>query len=545
MKIAMISDFFAPRLGGVENHILNLSKELSKLGHTIIIITNSSSGGNNICYVDGFKTYYLNLFSLFSGSIFPTIICSTIPIVQILLYEQIDLVHGHQCSTLPIEGILHSRILGIPTCFTNHSLVTVESLGGIVTQPMFQLCIKSSDGIICVSGATKDNTADRLSIHPDRITVIPNAVTEEFKPKIIPNPDTIRNTNPDITRILNIRQSHGWTNNEIIISVVSRLTTRKGSILLSDILPSIFKINPLIRLIIAGDGDKKELLEHTVDKYKLKDKVKFLGGIHPSSINLVLNQSNLFLNTSLTDAFCISIIEAAACGLYVVSTNVDGISEVLPKDMITLVNPSKEGILNGIIHALPIINQYNKDISHKRVHLMYKWSIIANNTNKVYNSIINMKRSKDRSSIRGNKDRDKKDNSSNSIRDSNSGIRSNNNSIYKDNNNSNNSSNSNKDRDNSGIHSNSNSIRNNSNNSSIRDTSSIRSNSNSSSSICKDSKGKDSNIRNIRDNSITRYNPNISNIFKESNPSVIFKVLLFINYIIITVIIKVYENRRR
>ncbi|KAI5157347.1 phosphatidylinositol N-acetylglucosaminyltransferase subunit A [Nematocida parisii] len=437
MKIAMISDFFAPRLGGVENHILNLSKELSKLGHTIIIITNSSSGGNNICYVDGFKTYYLNLFSLFSGSIFPTIICSTIPIVQILLYEQIDLVHGHQCSTLPIEGILHSRILGIPTCFTNHSLVTVESLGGIVTQPMFQLCIRPSDGIICVSGATKYNTADRLSIHPDRITVIPNAVTEEFKPKTITNTH-VTQTNPGITRVLNIRQSNGWTNNEIIIAVVSRLTTRKGSVLLSDILPSIFKINPLIRLIIAGDGEKKELLEQTVEKYKLKDKVKFLGGIHPSVINLVLNQSNLFLNTSLTDAFCISIIEAAACGLYVVSTNVDGISEVLPKDMITLVTPSKQGILNGIIHALPIINQYNKDISHKRVHLMYKWSTIAENTNKIYKKIFYYKNKK---------------------------------------------------------------------------------------------------YKNI--------NKNINKIFKESDTSVIFKVLLFINYIIIVVIIKVYESRRR
>ena len=44
----------------------------------------------------------------------------------------------------------------------------------------------------------------------------------------------------------------------------------------------------------------------------------------------VLLQGNIFLNCSLTESFCIAILEAASCGLFVVSTNVGGVPEVLP-----------------------------------------------------------------------------------------------------------------------------------------------------------------------------------------------------------------------
>lgn len=53
-------------------------------------------------------------------------------------------------------------------------------------------------------------------------------------------------------------------------------------------------------------------------------------------------QGHIFLNTSLTESFCITIVEAASCGLRVVTTNVGGIPEVLPRDMVKLANPDPE-----------------------------------------------------------------------------------------------------------------------------------------------------------------------------------------------------------
>jgi phosphatidylinositol glycan class A protein len=50
------------------------------------------------------------------------------------------------------------------------------------------------------------------------------------------------------------------------------------------------------------------------------------------------------MNTSLTESFGIAILEAACAGLYVVSTRVGGVPEILPEDMISFANPNEDGM---------------------------------------------------------------------------------------------------------------------------------------------------------------------------------------------------------
>lgn len=66
----------------------------------------------------------------------------------------------------------------------------------------------------------------------------------------------------------------------------------------------------------------------------------------------MLTQGHIFLNTSLTEAYCMAIVEAASCGLQVVSTKVGGIPEVLPSDLILLTEPNVESVLNGVVTAI-------------------------------------------------------------------------------------------------------------------------------------------------------------------------------------------------
>lgn len=49
------------------------------------------------------------------------------------------------------------------------------------------------------------------------------------------------------------------------------------------------------------------------------------------------------MNTSLTESFGIAILEAACAGLYVVSTRVGGVPEILPQDMISFAAPEEDG----------------------------------------------------------------------------------------------------------------------------------------------------------------------------------------------------------
>ena len=61
---------------------------------------------------------------------------------------------------------------------------------------------------------------------------------------------------------------------------------------------------------------------------------------------------DIFLNTSLTEAFCMAIVEAASCGLLVVSTNVGGVPEVLPARMRLLAEPTPASLLAAVRQAI-------------------------------------------------------------------------------------------------------------------------------------------------------------------------------------------------
>lgn len=101
-------------------------------------------------------------------------------------------------------------------------------------------------------------------------------------------------------------------------------------------------------------------LEQMREKYRLQDRITLLGSVRPSEVQSVsadcrhpgvkvadclqvLNKGQIYLNTSLTEAFGISTIEAASAGLFVVSTKVGGLPEILPGDMIEFARADEDG----------------------------------------------------------------------------------------------------------------------------------------------------------------------------------------------------------
>ena len=58
-RIAMVCDFFYPRMGGVEMHIWSLSQHLIRLGHKVIVVTHSYANRKGVRYMeDNLKVYY-------------------------------------------------------------------------------------------------------------------------------------------------------------------------------------------------------------------------------------------------------------------------------------------------------------------------------------------------------------------------------------------------------------------------------------------------------------------------------------------------------
>jgi phosphatidylinositol glycan class A protein len=93
-------------------------------------------------------------------------------------------------------------------------------------------------------------------------------------------------------------------------------------------------------------------LQKLVEKHNLGERVELLGGLQHDQVRDVLCRGHIFLNTSLTESFCIAILEAACCGLLVVSTDVGGVPEVLPPHMAYLAKPNEKDILRQLGRAV-------------------------------------------------------------------------------------------------------------------------------------------------------------------------------------------------
>jgi phosphatidylinositol glycan class A protein len=83
-----------------------------------------------------------------------------------------------------------------------------------------------------------------------------------------------------------------------------------------------------VYFVVGGDGPKRVQIEEMRERHGLQERVEMLGEVPHADVRSVLTRGHVFLNCSLTEAFCIAILEAASCGLLTVSTRVGGVPEV-------------------------------------------------------------------------------------------------------------------------------------------------------------------------------------------------------------------------
>ncbi|KIH90081.1 phosphatidylinositol N-acetylglucosaminyltransferase GPI3 subunit [Sporothrix brasiliensis 5110] len=184
-NIAMVSDFFFPQPGGVESHIYQVASKLIDRGHKVVIITHEYGDRKGVRYLtNGIKVYHVPFLVIYRSTTFPTVF-SFFPLFRnIVIREQIDIVHGHaSLSSLCHEAILHARTMGLRTVYTDHSLFGFADATSILANKLLKFGLSDVDHVICVSHTCKENTVLRASLDPLLVSVIPNAVVaENFKP---------------------------------------------------------------------------------------------------------------------------------------------------------------------------------------------------------------------------------------------------------------------------------------------------------------------------------------------------------------------------
>merc|ERR1719244_1864895 len=354
-------------------------------GHTLVVITHSYNDRVGIRYMSNMlKVYYLPIVPFYNQSILPTIFCSLPYLRNIFLTEGVHIVHGHYTfSSLAHEALMIATLLNIPTVFTDHSLFGFSDASAIITNTFLKFSLSNTNHSICVSHTGKENTVLRGCVRPCKVSVIPNAV------------DSVAFRPPKVKRVIT---------DTVTVVIGSRLVYRKGVDLVVNVIPKICKkkfvskdgrqIN--VNFIIAGDGPKRILLEEMIERHRLQHRVEMLGELQQNQVrDQLLVRGDIFLNTSLTEAFCMAIVEAASVGLAVVSTAVGGIPEVLPEKFLYFVEPSVKSIQSGLEKAIEdvIVGARPSPFEcNKFVAAAYNWRDVAGRTEVVYQTVLGRER---------------------------------------------------------------------------------------------------------------------------------------------------------
>lgn len=309
MKIGIVC---YPTYGGSGVVATELGKALADSGHQVHFITYKQpfrldSFHENIFYHE----VTFNNYPLFEFPPYETALSSKI--VDVALYEQLDLLHVHYAiphasAAYIAKQILKEKGFHLPFITTLHG-TDITLVGKDATFiPVVTFSINQSDGITAVSESLKNETYEHFEINKD-IAVIPNFI--------------------DFSRFKKLNKEHFRKviarNNEKIIMHTSNFRKVKR---VEDVIHIFCKIRAEVdaKLLLVGDGPERQHIEKLSRQLCNHEDVHFLG--KQEAIEELLAISDLFILPSETESFGLAALEAMACEVPVISTNTGGVPEI-------------------------------------------------------------------------------------------------------------------------------------------------------------------------------------------------------------------------
>lgn len=289
-----------PRLdaGGVETGTVDLSKELVKRGHKVIVVSN---GGKLVKDIVDADVKHIRL-PVHKKSLI-TIIKMVKELERIIKEERIDIVHAR--SRVPaIISFFASRHTKAVFITTAHGYYSTHFLSRPMGWGKF---------VIVASNIVGRHMMEDFGVPHARIRFIPRGVDlERFKF----NPIDPSQSKP-----------------EYKIGIIGRITPIKGHKFFLEAIARVVRIFPKVKIWIVGEAphDKpeyKENLKSLSRRLNIEKFVEFLGARH--DIPAIMSELDLLVLSSVgQEAFGRVIIEAGASGVPVISTRVGGAIDII------------------------------------------------------------------------------------------------------------------------------------------------------------------------------------------------------------------------
>ena len=360
----LITDFY---MGGAEIQVLRLCHAMKELGYCVSCVSLIEKSENDLssqldqigipCITLGMKRGKFSLVSLF---IFYKIFRSFRP----------NIIHSH---------MVHANFFLRFVSIFFHSALLINTIHGeeefLGYRPLiYRLSDSLIDKTVCCSNALAKQALHCKAVSRRNLLVIRNGL----------------NTNkffPDEKKRISLRQDYNYTPECFVWMTVGRLDQVKNQ---TYMLKEFKKLNTNknhARLIIVGSGPDEYMLKQLAFDLDLKDKVIFTGKL--IDVSDILNVADAFVLSSIHEGLPLSLQEAAATGLPLVSTDVGGCDEIVIQSVNGyLCKSNAEGALCDAMLKLMNLDHRTlvkmKLASRKRVLEYYNMDKIVGEWNSLY-----------------------------------------------------------------------------------------------------------------------------------------------------------------
>lgn len=309
MKIGIVC---YPTYGGSGVVATELGLGLARKGHQVHFITyrqpaRLASFQENIYYHEVSSADY----PLFEYPPYDTALASKL--VDVVNYENLDLLHVHYAIPHAAIAYMAKKILlsqgrYVPVITTLHGTDITLVGTNKAFAPVVAFSINKSDGVTAVSDKLCQQTYESFDIQTE-IKVIYNFIDfqrfrkvnkDHFKKAIAPNGERILVHTSNFRKVKRV---------DDVIRIFKKVY---------DQVPS--------KLLLIGDGPERHNLEAFCRELGLCDEIRFLG--KQDAVEELLALADLFIMPSASESFGLAALEAMACEVPVISTNVGGLPEV-------------------------------------------------------------------------------------------------------------------------------------------------------------------------------------------------------------------------
>lgn len=227
-------------------------------------------------------------------------------IIRIIREVQPDIIHAHYVSHFGILAGMYKKISGFsPIVLTAWgSDIFLDARGR--KEILIKQALQQADLITCDGDSLKEAMI-KLDADPQKIRIITHGVdTQKFKPR----------TKED-GLFDELSSLHG----PIVISTRQLRPVYSVETLIRSV-PLVLKEVPSAMFVILGDGEERQYLEDLTRSLNIEKNVLFKGIVPHEDLAKYLSESDIYVSTSLSDSTAVSNLEAMACGLAPIVTDI-------------------------------------------------------------------------------------------------------------------------------------------------------------------------------------------------------------------------------